>query len=377
MIYKRSEGGSYFYRFRFAGKMIQKSSKSQSITIARDAERAHRRRLELAANGLKEKPPLPLTFKNKSEKWTANRTHTMGAKTQEIADNSLKHLLPVFGDKLLSEIEPQHIVEYQQSRLGKGKSRRTVNIELGTLRGVMGKRCWAALCDEDEDTKVKMLGEDETPGRALSKDEEAALLREVSKPHYRELSLYTIVVVALNTGMRPKEIRTLKWSQVDLLGRSLKVGKTKTKSGSYRVIQLNGSAVTVLAQWSSRTPEADPKHYIFPTRESGKVDSTKPVKGFRTAWRSASAAAGLQGLRFYDLRHTAVTNLLENGAPFAVVAEILGWSASATVTMAKRYGHIRPEAQRKFLDTIATQFPVCQNVLQIAPENPVKPEPVC
>jgi len=62
----------------------------------------------------------------------------------------------------------------------------------------------------------------------------------------------------------------------------------------------------------------------------------------------------LSGLRFHDLRHTAATKLLEHGTPFAVVAQILGWSASTAVRMAKRYGHIRPEVQRQALAAVAT-----------------------
>ena len=59
-------------------------------------------------------------------------------------------------------------------------------------------------------------------------------------------------------------------------------------------------------------------------------------------------------LRFHDLRHTAATKLFEQGELIAVVAQILGWSASTAVRMAKRYGHIRPEVQRQALDAIAT-----------------------
>lgn len=73
-------------------------------------------------------------------------------------------------------------------------------------------------------------------------------------------------------------------------------------------------------------------------------------------------------LRFHDCRHTAATKLLEQGTPFAVVAQILGWSASTAVRMAKRYGHIRPEVQRQTLEAISTpeiQTGVHQNVHQV------------
>jgi len=61
-----------------------------------------------------------------------------------------------------------------------------------------------------------------------------------------------------------------------------------------------------------------------------------------------------RGLPFHDCRHTAATKLLEQGTPFAVVAQILGWSASMAVRMGKRFGHIRPEVKRQASEAIAT-----------------------
>ena len=65
----------------------------------------------------------------------------------------------------------------------------------------------------------------------------------------------------------------------------------------------------------------------------------------------------LERLRFHDLRHSAATKMLENGVPIATVAQVLGWSASTAIRMAKRYSHIRPEAQRQALESIATALP--------------------
>jgi integrase len=76
--------------------------------------------------------------------------------------------------------------------------------------------------------------------------------------------------------------------------------------------------------------------------------------GFESARELSSGKDfALAGLRFHDLRHTAATKLLELGTPIVVVAQILGWSASTAVRMAKHYGHIRPEAQRRALDAVA------------------------
>ena len=57
-LYKR--GDVWWYKFRFAGQMIRESSKSESKTVAKDAERVRRRELEESWNQIKRRklPPL-------------------------------------------------------------------------------------------------------------------------------------------------------------------------------------------------------------------------------------------------------------------------------------------------------------------------------
>jgi integrase len=155
-------------------------------------------------------------------------------------------------------------------------------------------------------------------------------------------------------------------------------------TGEGRVIPLTQPAWAALCQWSARFPGRQVGDYVFPACENGEVEPTRGIRNWRTAWRRATRSIQcpecgklqepgrtcnneecktdirkvknpLEGLRFHDLRHSTATKLLEQGTPFAVVAQILGWSASTAVRMAKRYGHIRPEVQRQALAGIATQ----------------------
>jgi integrase len=71
-----------------------------------------------------------------------------------------------------------------------------------------------------------------------------------------------------------------------------------------------------------------------------------PIASLKEAWETAKRRSGVQ-VRWHDLRHTACTRLLEAGVTLPIVARILGWSASTTVRMAQRYGHIGPAAQRE------------------------------
>ena len=234
---------------------------------------------------------------------------------------------------------------------------------------------------------MKRLPENEDAGRALEPEEEQKLLEQASGAGEHQgkwTPLYTVTVLGLNTGMRHNEIRTLRWKDVDLESRVLHVAESKTRAGEGRPLPLTQHAWAALHHWAGRFPGRRSEHFVFPACENGQVDPTRGIANWRTAWRRITRniqcpACGekqssreicrnvecrvkiegiknpLEGLRFHDLRHSTATKLLEQGTPFAVVAQILGWSASTAVRMAKRYGHIRPEAQRQALAGVATQ----------------------
>jgi hypothetical protein len=136
MIYRRGKNGIYSYRFRFAGRMIHESARTTSKTLAREAERQRRRDLAERINGIK-KRGLPPSFERAAQQWVVNRGHIVAANTQSIARLALKHLLPFFGSKLLCDIEPKDIADYQRIRQHSGAQGRTVNIEISLLRQVL------------------------------------------------------------------------------------------------------------------------------------------------------------------------------------------------------------------------------------------------
>jgi len=57
--------------------------------------------------------------------------------------------------------------------------------------------------------------------------------------------------------------------------------------------------------------------------------------------------------RFHDLRHTAVSRMLNAGIPIAKVATIVGWSPSTMVLMAKRYGYFSLNDLRDAVESIS------------------------
>jgi len=244
----------------------------------------------------------------------------------------------------------------------------------------------------------------------------------------RSRLLYPAVMLALNTGMRYTEVRLLQWKQVDIVGKALTVGKSKTPTGTGRVLRLNARILNVLEMWAAQFPNRQPEHYVFPFEKCGakgeedsfgftagvvyyNTDPTRPIGDWKEAWEKArkrSAAileseieesqparpeqdqekdcaksekkskgkderkkpARLQ-CRYHDLRHTAITRLLEAGIPYPVVAHMMGWSAATAIRMAKRYVHIGNQALRDAADVLgAVKLPkIPRSYLKESPKS--------
>jgi integrase len=351
-LYKR--GDVWWYKFRFAGQVIRETSKSESRTVAKEAERARRRELEESFNRIA-KPRTAQLFCVTAEKWLQAKTAHLSPRSVVIECANLKHINPFFGKMLLCDITAEDISRYQAQRLGQGAAAKTINLEVGTLRAILRKnRLWASVQPE-----VRMLRAREDVGRAISHDEEVTLLEACRASRSR--SLYPAVLLALNTCMRYSELRLLRWEQVNLNSCTLTVGLSKTDSGTGRLLPLNDRAIAILSFWASLFPARERHHYVFCTERYGASgdgltvvygsDPTKPIGRWKEAWESAKIRAGVC-CRFHDLRHTGCTRMLEAGVPFSVLATIMGWSASTTVRMSRRYGHIGQAAQRQAVDAL-------------------------
>jgi integrase len=351
-VYKR--GDVWWYKFRFGGQVIRETSKSESRTVAKEAERSRRREMEESFNRIS-KPRTAQLVSVAAETWLKTKIAHLSPRSVIIERANLKHINPHFGKMLLCDVAADDIATYQAERLAQGAAPKTINLEVGTLRAILRKnRLWASIQPE-----VRMLRVSENVGRAISREEEAALLEACRASRSR--SLYPAVLIALNTCMRYSELRLLRWSQVDLKACTLTVGQSKTESGTGRLLPLNDRAVAILGFWASLFLERESSHFVFPAERYGAsgdgatvvydCDPTKPIGRWKEAWESAKIRAAVS-CRFHDLRHTGCTRMLEAGVPFSVVATIMGWSPSTTVRMSRRYGHIGQSSQRQAVNAL-------------------------
>ncbi len=220
-------------------------------------------------------------------------------------------------------------------------------------------------------------------GRAITPSEEKALLQDCSESRSR--SLFTFVTLAIETGARFGVIRTLQWGNINFINRCLQFGKDKTPSGTDRIIPINARAMATLQFWASNFPNRLPEHFVFAQERYGgggkkekfwfiggrayDTNPNQPIGDIKEAREGAElrAARILQGVsdensdqiqplvcRFHDLRHTAVSRMLDAGVPITKVAKIVGWSTSSMVQMAARYGHFTLDEMLSAVESISS-----------------------
>jgi integrase len=350
-LYKR--GGTWWFEFRYRGRRYQESAGTNSKTLAIEIQRKRRRAVEEAANGIRRVRDGAVLFSVAATEWLKAMEATWAPKTHVNASLDVGHLKSHFGSHLLVDISAATIADYVKARRTQKAADKTIRNELGTLRGVLKHfRLWSAL--KDDGVRLPRAQESDT-GIALTHEQEAALL--IACAASRSRSLLPAVTLALSTGLRHDELRLLRWRQIDFTHRAVRVGRSKTQAGAGRSVHLNHRALAALKDWAAQFPDRKPTHFVFPSERVGfsgddeipqvfDTDPTKAITSWKTAWGSAKESAGIE-CRFHDLRHTAVTRLLEAGEPFAVVADIMGWSAATTVRMAKRYAHIGDSSRRR------------------------------
>jgi integrase len=349
-IYRYKNSKVWWIDFIFDGFRVRESTKSRNKKLAEEIERKRRSELESGRMGLKKRGrPRLLTLA--AEDYLQIKRPVLSERALIIDQSNLKHLLPTFGSRLISDIDAADIDVYQKARLREGAAPKTINLEIGTLRAILLRnRLWEPIRQD-----VRMLKVEDTPGKALTNEEEEQLLATCLESRSR--GLYPSVVLALNTGMRSAELRWLQWKQIDLRAGSIRVGRSKTAAGAGRTIPLNRRALEALKDWAARFEDREPEHYVFPSEKYGQngspyaINLAKPMGTLKEGWEIARKRSGIQ-CRFHDLRHTACTRLLEGGVPFAILAQIMGWSASATITMAKRYGHIGDSSLRRAMSVL-------------------------
>lgn len=274
------------------------------------------------------------------------KRHTLGELidkyVQEILSNKPKNLINTqrnlvwwkkeIGFYLLSDITPA-IIAHQRDLLLKGITSRGTKRSPTTVIRYLAALSHAFTISVNEwgwldDNPIRKVTKPKAnPGRVrfLSNEERLALLDACQQSKSKHL--YTIVVLAISTGMRHGELINLRWADVDLVSGMITLNDTK--NGEKRSVPLTSLALEQIKALSKvRRIDTD---LLFPSPLTSKpIDVRKP-------WYTAIKKANIENFKFHDLRHCTASYLAMNGATLVEIAAVLGHK---TLSMVKRYAHI-------------------------------------
>jgi integrase len=266
-----------------------------------------------------------------------------------------KHIVPAIGRIRLDNLTPAHVRELHTKVAAAGVSSRTVQLAHAVLRTMLSEAMREQLVARNVATLVRTPRVERTDVSPWTPDEAAVFLEANRSDSY--VHLYS---AALSLGMRKGELLALRWTDIDLNSRELRVRQTMQRLGagqgmvigtpktnrSRRTIPLPQIAIDALmarrrAQLVDQQLAGDrwnESDLVFTTSIGTIIEPTN----LRRSFNAAIERAGVRRIRFHDLRHTCASLLLAEGVPMRVVMEILGHSAMAITS--DIYAHVMPSA---------------------------------
>jgi integrase len=245
-----------------------------------------------------------------------NGVKVAGLKSARTEKINLNTLAEYFGKKKIRSIKPIDIENFKTERFntptvhGKERAIASVNRELAALRAILNfayRHDFIIRNPFEKTKKLISIASEKERERILSFEEEKRLLSFLvgERAH-----LKPIVICALDTAMRPDEIFKLRWSDVDFDSNTVTVLAENSKVEKERIIGMTSRLRNELELvW-----EASPKEQKL--RLFG-------IKSIKTAWRTACRLAEISDCRFRDLRHTAISRMVQS-LPHAEIMKATG-----------------------------------------------------
>jgi integrase len=280
------------------------------------------------------------TFGEWTDRWLSS-TANLRANTKAGYHTILhQYLRPAFGSFPLARIDVLAIRTWLARLEAQGVGQATRAKAYRLLARILGAAVEARYLAVNP-CSIRGAASDGTSEMRIATIEQVAAIAERMPPRYRAL-----VLVAAFGGLRWGELAGLRRKRIDLergtvtvaeqlveVNGTFSVGPPKSAAGR-RTVTLPGVVVAALTEHLANHTEQSPDAFVFLSSHGRHL---RRSNFNRRIWQPATRAAGVEGLRVHDLRHTAGTLATAAGGSLREVMHRLG---HATTMAAVRYQHV-------------------------------------
>lgn len=350
LVEKRLGDGSkaYLVRFRTSDGM----QRSKQFKRKRDAE-AYANVVEVDRNqGSLLDPRLGrITVAEWWDRWWPTATNLRPSTRTRDENHFRKHAIPAFGNTPIGKLD-RTALRLWAAELGSPSGANLAPATIHRVVQLMNKCMNAAFEDRliphNPVAKLPLPRIERREMRFLDTDD-VWLLADAIDRRYR-----AFVLLGAFGGLRLGEMLGLRWGRVDLLRRRVNVTETlvdiagaisfgppKTKA-AVRSVPLPSFVCDELSRLATQPVDAD--ELVFRSPDGHPVRATLFRRRF---WAPAVRQSGLAPLRIHDLRHTAVSLWVAEGANPKHVAVMAGHTSVSVVL--DRYGHLYPQGDEELI----------------------------
>lgn len=318
-LYRRAGSENWWCEFVLDGQRFRLSTRTANRGQAQEFETLARNR---AYNRLRlgHRPAVP--WKTVAARWLSESRKRSIDKDRAI----LTWLSAQFdAGTTVNQITPEVIGELRALK-AEETSEATADRYMALLNSILRKCAgeWGLI---DKAPKVPMYRPEAEEPRWLTHAEFRRLEQELP-PHLRLAARFAVL-----TGLRMRAQLSMRWDQVDLKQRRAWISAADMKGKRTHGFPLSlGAAAVLRAIRCKRADLAEPHVFLFRGKPYSDANGA--------AWRKAVERAGLDGLRWHDLRHTWASWAVQSGVSLHEVMQLGGWRS---LSMVQRYAHLAPD----------------------------------
>jgi integrase len=257
-------------------------------------------------------------------------------------------IVPAIGKRKVADVQREDIERLHAKITGAGKERRANSVKSLCSTLFNTAITWKIISDNP----VRNIKGNPEPGREryLTAEEIERLVNVLEERRSRRPDSVDAITIAMLTGARRGELLTMRWNDLDLSEGVWVKPASSTKQGKLHRVPLSADAVAVLRR---RQDERSVGGKVIRLRDDFVFrggNSKTATNRLERDWDIVRAAAGLEDVRFHDLRHSFASLLVGEGLSLPIIGKMLGHTQASTTN---RYAHLADAPLRAAAEIVA------------------------